>query len=107
MLSHLGEAHVTNVAVHPAYRRRGIGEGIVCRLLERARLEGARLVSLEVRRSNLVAQKLYRKLGFRVVGVRPHYYGDDGEDAFLMEARIPAWMRFVEGGKEDFLRLGD
>jgi len=99
VLSHLGEAYVTNIAVHPAFRRQGFGEGIVRRLLERARRERVRVVSLEVRRSNLVAQKLYRKLGFRFVGVRPHYYEDDGEDAFLMEVHLSVWIRFVEGGE--------
>lgn len=79
-----GEAHVTNLAVHPKYRRRGIGRKLMDHLARMAREKGAIYMTLEVRRSNLTAQSLYRQLGFVVEGVRPGYYLDNGEDALLM-----------------------
>jgi ribosomal-protein-alanine N-acetyltransferase len=78
------EAHIVNVATHPDVRRRGFGEITVMRMVEAARAAGAHLVTLEVRMSNRVAQKLYAKLGFVEVGERRHYYNDNGEDALLM-----------------------
>ena len=78
------EAHIVNVATHPDVRRRGYGELTVMRMVEAARAAGARLVTLEVRMSNRVAQKLYAKLGFVEVGERRRYYNDNGEDALLM-----------------------
>jgi ribosomal-protein-alanine N-acetyltransferase len=50
--------------------------------------EGARWVTLEVRRSNLAAQSLYGKFGFLVKGVRPGYYSDTGEDALILWAEL-------------------
>ena len=80
----LGEAHVTNLAVHPDYRRRGLGEVLMRCLLARARAAGARRMTLEVRKSNHAAQKLYEKLGFKGVGYRKGYYSDNKEDALIM-----------------------
>lgn len=78
------EAHVTNVGVHRDYRRRGIGELLMRFLMYRAASNGAGRMSLEVRRSNGAAQRLYEKLGFAGVGYRPGYYTDNGEDALIM-----------------------
>ncbi|CAB1129279.1 ribosomal protein S18 alanine N-acetyltransferase [Candidatus Hydrogenisulfobacillus filiaventi] len=80
----LDEAHVTNVAVHPDYRGRHLGEAMMQGLLDRARAQGVRRMTLEVRRGNTVAQNLYRKLGFVQLGVRRGYYTDTREDAFIM-----------------------
>jgi ribosomal-protein-alanine N-acetyltransferase len=80
----LDEAHVTNVAVHPTFRGRGFGEAMMLGLMERARDQGCRRMTLEVRRGNLVAQNLYKKLGFVQLGVRKGYYTDTHEDAFIM-----------------------
>lgn len=80
----LDEAHITNVAVHPDFRGHYLGERIMRGLMERARQSGARRMTLEVRRSNLVAQRLYQKLGFVQLGVRRGYYTDTHEDAFIM-----------------------
>ncbi len=80
----MDEAHITTIAVHPGLRGQGIGERLLIALIDRAGERGARWVQLEVRRSNLVAQSLYRKYGFRDVGVRRHYYSDNGEDALVM-----------------------
>lgn len=80
----LDEAHVTNVAVHPDFRGYHLGERMMDGLMERARQLGALRMTLEVRRSNLVAQSLYQKLGFIQLGVRRNYYSDPREDAFIM-----------------------
>lgn len=78
------EAHITTFAVHPAWRRRRIGERLLLAMLELAISRQAREATLEVRVSNLAARRLYEKYGFRPVGIRPHYYSDDGEDAVIM-----------------------
>lgn len=80
----LDEAHITAIAVRSNYRRSGIGEGLLISTIELARQLNANIITLEVRASNMVAQALYQKYGFRVVGNRPRYYSDDGEDAVLM-----------------------
>jgi len=78
------EAHVTTFAVHPAYRRRRIGERMLIALLDLAVDRHAREATLEVRLSNLAARRLYEKYGFRPVGIRPRYYSDNQEDALIM-----------------------
>ena len=78
------EAHVATIAVHPDYRRQGIGEQILLHALLAARNEGARRAFLEVRAGNTAAQAMYKKYGFVVDGIRPRYYKDNNEDAVLM-----------------------
>lgn len=78
------EGHITNVAVHPAYRNKGLGRQLVSRLLEVAEEYGIDKFTLEVRPSNESAITLYNKLGFKAVGRRPRYYEDNGEDALIM-----------------------
>lgn len=78
------EAHVTTIAVRSAQRGQGIGELLLVGLIEVAEEVRANWITLEVRVSNLVAQNLYRKYGFRQVGVRPRYYSDNNEDAYVM-----------------------
>ncbi len=80
----IDEAHITNVAVHPSYRGRGIGEAIMRSLIEAAISLGAVRMTLEVRVSNKIAQNLYEKLGFRAVGIRKRYYSNNNEDALIM-----------------------
>ncbi len=89
------EAHITTFAVHPAWRRRHIGERLLLNVLDMALDRGAREATLEVRLSNLGARRLYEKYGFRPVGLRPHYSTDDGEDALIMttEPLASATMR--------------
>ena len=79
-----GEIHISTIAVHPEERGRGWGEWLLLNLLLVARKMDPLLVTLEVRRSNIVAQALYRKYRFEEVGVRRRYYRDTGEDALLM-----------------------
>ncbi|HYG57138.1 MAG TPA: ribosomal protein S18-alanine N-acetyltransferase [Symbiobacteriaceae bacterium] len=80
------DAHVTNVAVLPQCRGKGIGERLMRELMARAAVRGAGRMTLEVRATNTPAQNLYRKLGFETEpgAVRRGYYTDTGEDAIIM-----------------------
>jgi len=78
------EAHITTIAMHPNYRRKGLGEFMLVNLIDIAYSIGANWVTLEVRVSNYVAQNLYRKYGFHEKGLRPKYYSDNQEDALIM-----------------------
>ena len=80
----LDEAHVTTIAVDPEYRGQHIGERLLVGLLDAAIARGARWMTLEVRKSNATAQTLYKKYGFREIGVRKAYYSDNREDAIVM-----------------------
>jgi len=80
----LDELHIATLAVHPDYRRQGIGERILTKALQDGYEAGTRYALLEVRAGNEAAQNLYRKFGFKVAGRRPKYYKDNGEDAILM-----------------------
>ena len=84
------EVHVTNIAVHPEWRRRGIGRALLGSLMDDARHRRMRLIGLEVRPSNHEARALYESFGFQLVGRRKGYYYDTGEDALVMEARLDA-----------------
>lgn len=78
------EIHIGTIATYPDYRRKGIARKLLIEGLRQAYQEGARKVFLEVRRSNLAAQELYKKFGFEIVGVRPRYYSNNNEDALMM-----------------------
>ncbi len=83
-----GEAHLLNVAVHPARRGRGIGRALLSECIRRAALAGASLIFLEVRAENEAAQRLYRSMGFTFRGIRKGYYTDTGEDAVLLDREV-------------------
>jgi len=90
------EAHITTIAIHPDYRRRGLGELLLVSLIDIAYDIGARWVTLEVRVSNYTAQNLYRKYGFHESGVRHRYYSDNQEDALIMwteEINAPSYKQ--------------
>jgi ribosomal-protein-alanine N-acetyltransferase len=78
------EVHVLNVATAPEARRGGVGRALMAEAAAVGRRKGARLSTLEVRRSNQPAIALYRSLGYREVGVRPRYYAEENEDAIVM-----------------------
>jgi ribosomal-protein-alanine N-acetyltransferase len=80
------EAHITTIAVDPALHRQRIGMKMMMALVDEAIGRGCKSVSLEVRKSNTGAQKLYEKFGFKAVGVRRGYYIETGEDAIVMWA---------------------
>ncbi len=81
------QAQINNLAVIPTLRRQGIGNVILSDAINRIIQSGCESITLEVRVSNLVAQKLYGKYGFKALIKKPHYYAD-GEDALLMEKRL-------------------
>jgi [ribosomal protein S18]-alanine N-acetyltransferase len=81
------ECHILNVAVRPMARRAGIGERLMEHAIDEAKREKARFVTLEVRRSNVGARSLYRKLSFEERRLRRNYYGS-GDDAIVMELRL-------------------
>lgn len=78
------EGHITNVAVLEEYRGRGIGGMLLAQAVETARTAGLKLLTLEVRRSNMPAIALYKKVGFVELGFRKRYYRAPEEDALIM-----------------------
>lgn len=86
------EGQVTNVAVWPDARKRGQGERLVRAMTENAFAAGCTTMFLEVRASNIPAQKVYEKLGYTLVSVRKHYYTEPTEDAYIMNCQ-PATYR--------------
>ncbi|MBC7256102.1 MAG: ribosomal protein S18-alanine N-acetyltransferase, partial [Chloroflexi bacterium] len=78
------EGHICTLAVRQAWRGRGLGELLLLSLIEHALSSGIEMMTLEVRVSNAVAQSLYQKYGFERLGRRKGYYGDNGEDAWIM-----------------------
>lgn len=83
----VGEGQITNVAVAPDFRRRGIARIMLKELLERAEAEGINEFTLEVRESNTGAFSLYKQLGFEEVGIRKNFYSKPTENAIIM------WLR--------------
>jgi ribosomal-protein-alanine N-acetyltransferase len=79
------EAHVTNIAVDPDWHGHKIGTRLLLALVTEAIARGSQRISLEVRVSNTVAQRLYEKFGFSAVGIRKGYYIETNEDALVME----------------------
>lgn len=82
------ELHVNNIGVWPESRRRGVGGALLWAALETATRRGAVEAVLEVRASNLAAQRMYERFGFRVVGDRKNYYREPVEDARVMTRRM-------------------
>ena len=80
----LDECYITNIAVHPEFRKSGVGSMLMEELLKEARRRGITAVTLEVRKSNETAKALYRKYGFEPGGTRKAYYSDNNEDAIIM-----------------------
>ncbi len=80
----LCEAHVGTLAVHPSFQRQGLGRRLLARALLSCVQMGASLATLEVRRSNLSAQRLYERFNFKSVGILKGYYKDNQEDAIVM-----------------------
>ena len=80
----IDETDVMNVAVHPDFRRRGIAESLIIRLVEELKNRGSHALMLDVRASNAPAIALYEKLGFLQVGCRKNYYRNPKEDALIL-----------------------
>lgn len=79
------EGHITNVGVHPDFRRKHIGSAVVeVLMMESRKNAGIKTFTLEVRKSNSAAIELYKKFGFLEVGIRKGYYEENNEDAVIM-----------------------
>ncbi|HET7790334.1 MAG TPA: ribosomal protein S18-alanine N-acetyltransferase [Gemmatimonadales bacterium] len=87
------EGEILNLGVAPAARRRGIGRGLVTRVLDDLAALGARRAFLEVRESNTAARNLYEGSGFSTVGRRTRYYRHPVEDALILAVAIPGRKR--------------
>jgi ribosomal-protein-alanine N-acetyltransferase len=101
------EAHIVAVAVREAYRGRGLGELLLAEAIDLAIENRMESVTLEVRKSNILAQDLYEKYRFLKVGVRKRYYSDNHEDALIMTTppiqheSYREHMRYLRGLRED------
>lgn len=80
----LDGADMMNIAVHPDYRKRGIGSTLIEKLIVLLKEKNVISLSLEVRASNETAIGLYHKMGFEIIGKRPGYYRNPREDAYIM-----------------------
>lgn len=80
----LGESDMMNLAVHPEFRRQGVARDLVLALIDGLKQRGSHCLTLEVRASNAPARKLYEKLGFVQVGIRPNYYQHPREDGLIL-----------------------
>jgi len=90
----LDEIHINNIAVRPEARGRGFGTALLEHVLREGYATGARRATLEVRRSNADARRLYERFGFRVAGVRRDYYTDPVEDALVL------WLDGLSGRRD-------
>ena len=84
----LDEAHIVSLGIRPEFRGQGMGRALLNDLLRVCQLERIQNVTLQVRVSNQAALKLYQRAGFRMVGVRKHYYSDNLEDALTMHLEV-------------------
>lgn len=80
----LDEGHITNIAIHPDYRRMGMASKLLNHMLDYCVNQQISSLTLEVRASNIAAQNLYKKYGFVEAGIRKAYYSDNKEDAIIM-----------------------
>lgn len=86
----LDELSIHRVAVLPEYRRKGVGTAMLTRMMEFCQDKGLKQIFLEVRQSNLNAQRLYSRFGFEQVGERPHFYQNPDETGLVMRAWVPS-----------------
>lgn len=84
----IDEAHINNVAVHKEHRGKQIGSMLMEYLIEGCLEDSINSITLEVRKSNEIAQNLYRKYGFKPGGIRKEYYSDNREDAIIMWKQV-------------------
>ncbi len=84
----MDEAHVSTIATHPDFRGRGWGEILLAGMIRRSIKLEANYMVLEVRVSNLTAQNLYKKYGFKTVATKPKYYHSNNEDAYEMRLNL-------------------
>lgn len=100
----MDEAHISTIAAHPDFRGRGWGELVLAGMIRRAIKLDATYVVLEVRVSNVVAQKLYQKYGFQTVATKAKYYHSNNEDAYEMRLNLEN-RYYVAHFEERFTKL--
>jgi len=98
------EMHISTLAVHPRHRRMGIGTRLLAEALDRGREMGGVVATLEVRRSNQAAVRMYKNFGFEIVGRRANYYRDNSEDAWLMTLDPLEPIQAAAGGGGTWVR---
>ena len=99
LMMSMSDGHVTTIAVDPSHHREGVGTRLLLALAREAIARDATALTLEVRLSNHGAQEMYKRFGFRPVGVRKGYYADTGEDALVMwayDVREPAYAALLD-----------
>lgn len=87
---HKNRLHILNFAVHPDFRRQGLGNAMINKLLGKLSHERRNRIMLEVRETNLEAQLFFKSVGFRAISVLRDFYDDAAEDAYLMQFRYQA-----------------
>ena len=90
----VNEGHITNICVAEEYRKQGIGDMLLRRLIDEAHAREMIGLTLEVRVSNGAAQRLYTRNGFKPEGIRKNYYAETKEDAVIM------WLNFLPGDRD-------
>ena len=84
----MDDMHIMKLAVAPRWRKRGVATALLDAAQQEAHHRGSASILLEVRPSNVAAVRFYRKAGFRIIGKRPNYYPQSGEDALVMSKRL-------------------
>lgn len=84
---HKNRLHILNFAVHPEFRRRGVARGMVRKLIARLSAQRRNKIVMEIRESNLDAQRFFREIGFRAVAIRRLFYRETREDAYVFRYR--------------------
>jgi len=82
------EFEITNLGIKKQFQRQGFGEILVKYIFKEMKKEDCKVFFLEVRENNFAAQKLYEKLGFKVIGIREGYYHNPKENAVVMRLRL-------------------
>lgn len=102
------ESHISTIATHPQFRGRGWGEVLLAGMIHRSITLKAAYIVLEVRVSNIVAQRLYEKYEFETLAVKPKYYHNNGEDAYDMRLNLednPGYITRFERRYEELLAV--
>jgi ribosomal-protein-alanine N-acetyltransferase len=102
-----GEVHIITIAVRNAYKNKGIGARMLIQVIDSAIALNANIVTLEVRFSNVTAQRLYRKFGFKPAGIRHKYYTDNNENALIMttdDINLPDFSSHFQFCKEAHIK---
>ncbi|WP_299411619.1 ribosomal protein S18-alanine N-acetyltransferase [Acaryochloris sp. IP29b_bin.148] len=98
----LDEAHITLLGVHPQYQGQGLGQALLCSLMQAAHTDNANRITLEVRATNAAAVALYTQFDFQIAGRRSQYY-ENGEDAFVLwqgSLQTPQFVRSLQDWRQ-------